>query len=162
MATAYLCIGSNLGDREANLNQALALLSQKVNVNKASSIYETEPIGYKEQPMFLNMVCETSTNLEPRELLHFAEDIEDKMGRKSGFRNSPRLIDIDILFYGTEIIKTKDLTIPHPRLTERAFVLIPLDEIASELIHPELGKSIAELTENVEGCSGVHKRIWEV
>jgi len=157
LPTAYLCLGSNLGEREKNLIRALSLLSQEVNLEKASSIYETEPVGYKEQPFFLNLVCRITTDLNPQELLHLAKVIENKMGRMPSFLNAPRPIDIDILFYDNQIIKTQDLTIPHPRLAERAFVLAPLSEIASELIHPELDKSIAELASSYEGYGGVRK-----
>lgn len=157
LAVAYLCLGSNLGDRMANLNEAVALLSKKVDIEKVSSVYETEPAGYKEQSLFLNMACQISTMLNPWELLHFVKDIEDKMGRVRSFSNSPRPIDIDILFYGREVIKNGELTIPHPRLTERAFVLIPLAEIAPQLIHLELGRKISELAEVVEGRGGVRK-----
>ena len=157
LATVYLCLGSNLGNRMANLNKAVALLSQKVNIEKVSSVYETEPIGYKEQPLFLNMVCQIATALNPWELLHFAKDIEAKMGRVQSFSNSPRLIDIDILFYDREVIRTDELTIPHSRLAKRAFGLIPLAEIAPQLIHPELGKKISELAGVVEGREGVQK-----
>ena len=163
MATAYLCLGSNLGDREKNLSQALSLLSHEINLEKVSSIYETEPVGYKEQPFFLNLVCRVTTSLNPGELLHLAKTMETRMGRVPGKQtNSPRTIDIDILFYNNKIIKTPDLTIPHPRLVGRAFVLIPLAEIAPELIHPELGKSIAELASNIKGHNGVQKYNREV
>lgn len=155
--SAYLCLGSNLGDREKNLTQALILLSQKANLDKVSSIYETEPVGYKEQPFFLNLACRITTDLSVEELLRLAKDIEYEMGRIPSFPNSPRLIDIDILFYGDMIMKTQNLTIPHPRLAERAFVLIPLAEIAPELIHPELGKSIAELADSAKGCDRVQR-----
>lgn len=157
MPSAYLCLGSNLGAREKNLTWALSLLSQEVNLKKVSSIYETEPVGYKEQPLFLNLVCRITTNLNPGGLLRLAKTIESKMGRIPSFPNSPRLIDIDILFYDNKIIKTKDLTIPHPRLPDRAFVLVPLAEIAPELVHPELGKSITELASNIKGYSEVRK-----
>jgi len=158
LANAYLCLGSNLGEREANLRQALTLLSPKVTLDDVSSIYETEPVGYKEQPLFLNLVCRISTNLSPEELLHFAKDIETKMGRvPSKQTNSPRPIDIDILFYNDKIMETQDLTIPHPRLKDRAFVLIPLAEIAPNLIHPKLDKSITQLANVVKGQKGVRK-----
>jgi len=157
LPSAYLCLGSNLGDREKNLTRALSLLSQEVKLEKVSSIYETEPVGHKEQPLFLNMVCQGTTNLNPQELLSLAKAIESKMGRAPSFPNAPRPIDIDILFYDNEIITTKDLTIPHPRLTDRAFVLVPLAEIAPELVHPELGKSITELASKVKGHNGVRK-----
>ena len=158
MAISYLCLGSNLGEREANLRQALELLSTKVTLSDVSSIYETEPAGYKEQPLFLNMVCRITTNLSPEELLCLAKDIEAKMGRlPSKQRYSPRPIDIDILFHNDKTMKTQDLTIPHPRLQDRAFVLIPLAEIAPNLIHPELDKSIAQLANDVKGQKGVRK-----
>jgi 2-amino-4-hydroxy-6-hydroxymethyldihydropteridine diphosphokinase len=158
LAIAYLCLGSNLGEREANLRQALALLSPKVTFDDVSSIYETEPVGYKEQPLFLNLVCRITTNLPPEELLWLAKDIETKMGRvPSKQMNSPRPIDIDILFYNNKIMETQDLTIPHPRLKDRAFVLIPLAEIAPDLVHPKLDKSITRLANDVKGQKGVVK-----
>jgi 2-amino-4-hydroxy-6-hydroxymethyldihydropteridine diphosphokinase len=158
LATAYLCLGANLGEREANLRRALALLSPRVTLEEVSSIYETEPVGYKEQPLFLNLACRITTNLPPEKLLCLAKDIETKMGRvPSGQINSPRPIDIDILFYNNKIMETRDLTIPHPRLEDRAFALIPLAEIAPELVHPKLSKSVAQLANDVKGQKGVRK-----
>lgn len=158
MSVVYLCLGSNLGDRKKNLLWALALLSREVSLEKTSSVYETEPVGCKEQLFFLNLACRVTTTLNPRELLYLAKVIENKMGRiPSRQINAPRPIDIDILFYGRQIIKSSDLVIPHPRLVERAFVLIPLSEIAPELVHPELGNSIVELASSVKGCGGVQK-----
>ncbi len=155
--TAFLGIGSNLGNREDNLSQALALLAGKVSVKSVSSIYETEPVGYEEQPLFLNVVCRIATVLSPEELLGFAKEIEAGIGRVASFVNAPRPIDIDILVYGNVIIETRELTVPHPRLKDRAFVLVPLAEVAPDLIVPGLRKSVARLSTDVDGLEGVRK-----
>ncbi len=157
--TVYLGLGANIGERRKNLETALELLSEKLQIVRASSIYDTEPVGNIAQPRFLNMVCEARTTLTPMELFRLAKDIEGKMGRKPSKPNFPRPIDIDILFYGDQIIETPELVVPHPRLAERAFVLIPLAEIASELVHPVNGKTIGELRREVGGVEGVIK--WE-
>ena len=155
----YLGLGSNMGDRRNNLNRARDYLSQRLRVEKVSSVYETEPVGNIEQPRFLNLVCEVYTNLAPMELLSLAKGIERKLGRVPGKSDEPRPIDIDILFYDDQIIETPELVIPHPGLTERAFVLVPLAEIAPELVHPVNGKTIKELIKGVDVVQGIFK--WE-
>ncbi len=155
MVTVYLGLGSNLGDRQCNLAKAIELLSPQVKVEQVSSLYETEPVGYSEQPRFLNAVCSASTRLTPQELLTLAKGIESQMGRKPTFPNAPRPIDVDILFYGEQVFRSPELTIPHPRLMERAFVLVPLAEIAPNVIHPENGKTAIELLANAPGLEGV-------
>jgi len=153
--TVYLGLGSNLGDRKGNLGKALELLAQKMRLGKRSSVYETEPVGnIPPQPRFLNMVCQASTRLGPTALLTLLKGIETKLGRTGGSRD-PRPIDIDILLYGDRVRETPKLTIPHPRLAERAFVLVPLAEIAPELRHPVTGKMVKELLSQVSGVEGV-------
>ena len=154
--TVYLGIGSNLGNREANLDRAVEMLSERMKVGKVSSIYDTEPLDNPEQPRFLNMVCEVATRLTPEGLLVLAKGIESKMGRVSK-TGQPRIIDIDILLYGGVIMDTPDLVIPHPRMTRRAFVLVPLAEIAPDLVYPVDGRTIKELKEAVKEVQGILK-----
>lgn len=157
MVTTYLGLGTNLDDRQSNLVRAVQLLSHKMKIERLSSIYETEPVGYTNQPLFLNAVCQVSTGLKPQKLLRVAKEIESELGRVPSFPNAPRTIDIDILFYGDQVIETPDLTIPHPRLEERAFVLVPLAEIAPGLVHPVSGFTAGELLARVKGQEGVRK-----
>ena len=157
MVTVYLSLGSNLGDRPDNLDRALDYLSQRLRLEKVSSIYDTEPVGNTKQPRFLNLVCQAFTGLEPMALLTVAKGIESKLGRLPHTSSEPRPIDIDILFYGDQIVETPQLIIPHPRLTERAFVLIPLAEIAPDLVHPVSGKTAEELMKSTVDVQGVFK-----
>ena len=155
----YLGLGSNLGERQDNLHRALDLLSERLRKGKVSSVYDTEPLGDVNQPRFLNQVCEVYTMLAPMDLLSLAKGIELKVGRVPGKTNAPRTIDIDILFYGDQVIDTPDLIIPHPRLTERPFVLVPLAEIAPELVHPIKRKTVKQLLASVGGVQGIRK--WD-
>ena len=157
--TVYLCLGSNMGNRQGNLDKAIDFLSQRLKVGKVSSIYDTEPVGNTEQPRFLNLVCQVFTRLEPEALLALAKGIEAKLGRAPGTSNAPRPIDIDILFYGDRVVDSEGLVIPHPRLTERTFVLVPLDEIAPDLVHPVSGKTVREMLGDITERQGVLK--WD-
>ncbi len=150
MATVYLALGANLGDREKNLHEALERISGFVHIFRVSSIYETEPVGVHEQPWFLNLVCAGTSDLSPVDLLRRVKRIEIEMGRTEGIRFGPRPIDIDILFYDRLIQLSPALTIPHPRLHERAFVLTPLAEIAPDLIHPRLRLPVRQLLWRLE------------
>jgi len=154
--TVYLGLGSNIGDRQENLDKALNFLSQRLRMGKISSVYDTEPVGNTEQPRFLNLVCQAYTRLEPAGLLSLAKGIESKLGR-TGKSNAPRTMDIDILLYDEQVIETPELVIPHPKMTERAFVLVPLDEIAPDLVHPVSGKTVKELLQSVTEKQGVLK-----
>ncbi|MFN3739075.1 MAG: 2-amino-4-hydroxy-6-hydroxymethyldihydropteridine diphosphokinase [Thermodesulfovibrionales bacterium] len=144
--TVYIGIGSNIGNREKNCLEAIRLMEEKgIKVIKRSSLYETEPWGVKDQPMFINMVIEAETEYAPAELLNLLKSIERAMGRTETKRWGPRIIDLDILFYNNLILNTPELRIPHPYIHERDFVLKPLSEIAPELEHPVLKKRIKEL-----------------
>ena len=158
LMAVYLGLGSNMGVREENLDRALELLSQRMRLGKVSSIYDTEPLGNVNQPRFLNMACEAFTRLSPEGLLALAKGIESKMGRH-GKSTDPRPIDIDILLYGDKVMETPELVIPHPKMMERAFVLVPLSEIAPDIVHPVILKTMKELLQAVKEVQGVLK--WE-
>jgi len=141
----YLSLGTNIGNRASNLKWALSLLPPQMTVKAKSKVYETPPWGYTDQDNFLNQAVEATTYLEPKPLLKHIKRLETAMGREASFRYGPRLIDIDILFYDDEIIETPSVVIPHPHLHERGFVLLPLMDIAPDLIHPVQQKSIREM-----------------
>ena len=145
--TVYLALGTNLGDRAANLKQAIASLTPQLEVKAKSGVYETPPWGFEDQPKFLNQVLKAKTYLDPEPLLKHLKRLEIALGRKESFPNGPRLIDIDILFYDDLVLNKPSLVLPHPRLHERAFVLLPLMEIAPELRHPVTQKSVREMAE---------------
>jgi len=177
MAEIYIGLGSNLGNRKQNIEKAIYFLKKRCKILKVSSLYNTEPVGYKKQKWFLNCVAKAKTKLQPEELLLFTNSIEKKLKKNknpqkstifgnqkiqrnaselvansltthrifSGIKNGPRTIDIDILFYGNKIIKIRNLSIPHPRLHKRAFVLKPFSDINPDFVHPSLKKSIKKL-----------------
>jgi 2-amino-4-hydroxy-6-hydroxymethyldihydropteridine diphosphokinase len=148
--TVYLGLGSNLEDRQRNIDMALDFLSERIKIELASPIYDTAPVGNANQPRFLNMVVKISTRLPAATLLFMVKGIEAKLGRVP--IDSPRPIDIDILFYGDQVINTPpNLVVPHPRAHERAFVLVPLADIAPDFVHPINKKKIKELKDQVEG-----------
>lgn len=148
MTDVFLGLGSNVGDRENQLKEAIRLLDEQsgIKVVKVSSFYETEPVGYVDQPDFLNLCVEIQTELSPKAVLERGLAIEQQLHRVRKERWGPRTLDIDILLYGDQIIEEQDLTIPHPRMTERAFVLIPLQEIAPNKIEPRTQTKIKDIT----------------
>jgi len=146
MTITYLSLGSNLGDRAANLRAAIsALPAAKVNVRKVSSFYETEPVDHLDQPWFLNCAVEGETESLPIEFLHSLREIETRLGSKKAFRKGPRILDIDILLFGDQSVNTPELQIPHPRMLARKFVLAPLAEIAPRAQHASWPGNIREL-----------------
>lgn len=147
MAEVFIALGSNLGDREANLREAQAAIASAVAILARSSVHETRPQYVVDQPPFLNMVLRGTTSLEPEALLSFLQNIEKNLGRKPSRRFGPRLIDLDILYHGDKISNNQHLVLPHPRIAERDFVLLPMAEIAPERRHPVTGKTTAEMLE---------------
>ena len=148
--TVYLSLGSNIGDRERNLRDAVGLLAEpQLRAVRVSSFYETEPLDVHDQPWFLNAVVEAETDLFPKQLLARVQRIEQRLGRRRLKPKGPRTIDIDILLYGGAVIDADELQVPHPRLAERRFVLEPLAELAPNLHHPVTGRSVAEMLVSV-------------
>jgi 2-amino-4-hydroxy-6-hydroxymethyldihydropteridine diphosphokinase len=152
LKTAWLSLGSNVGDREANLREVVRRLeAEGIHIRRESSLYETEPLDLRDQPWFLNSVVEVETELFPKQLLSCARKIEKALGRKRTVAKGPRTIDIDILLYGSFVIQTAELEIPHPRMSERRFVLEPLAELAPDLRHPVSRRTMRELLGGVAG-----------
>lgn len=158
MTKAFIALGSNVGDRAKNLREAIHLIGEAgVRVQKSASMYETEPLGYTEQEWFLNSVVEAETELSAVDLLHKLRGIEERMGSKKAFVNGPRLIDLDILLYGGETISRTELQVPHPRMLQRKFVLVPLAEIAPELQHPSWSGTAQQMLAQTPDRSQVRK-----
>jgi 2-amino-4-hydroxy-6-hydroxymethyldihydropteridine diphosphokinase len=150
MNTVFIGIGSNIGDKYKHVSEALDLLKVNCDIMDISSCYLTTPIGYKEQSNFINLVIKVETDLDPDNLMDFLLEVESSLGRTRSILNGPRKIDLDILFYNQEIINNDKLCIPHPRLQQRLFVLIPMSEIDPDFSHPVINKTIGELANSFE------------
>lgn len=164
MPNVFLSLGSNIDDKEKNILNAIKLMGKipEIRIIKGSSLYETEPVGFKKQEYFFNIVLEIYTDLSPFELLQKLKDIESKLGKNIKMRWGSRSIDIDILYCGNEIIESKELTIPHPMINERRFVLIPTAEIAGNFLCPKTKLKISDIIKNCKKDEKVLKiKSWE-
>lgn len=163
MNVSFIALGTNIEPRKAHIDRALASLSDHENIQmiRKSSIYETAPVGYVDQANFLNMVIQVRTSLTSLQLLHVCQDIEKELGRERTIRFGPRTIDLDILLFNNENKDTEQLTIPHPRMHERAFVLVPLEEIAGDCVVSTFGLSIKDLVNNLSKEQIKDVMIWK-
>jgi 2-amino-4-hydroxy-6-hydroxymethyldihydropteridine diphosphokinase len=158
MEKVYFSLGSNMGDRAANIVRAVKALGERgVHITRESSLYETEPVEFREQDWFLNSVVEAETELPPEELMNAILAVERGLGRERRIQKGPRLIDIDILFYGDSVTRTPEIEIPHPRIAARRFVLVPFAEIAPHAVDPVLRKTIADLLAETSDRSEVRR-----
>ena len=159
---AYIALGSNIGERYTYLTEAIQFLNKNpyIQVDDISSVYETEPVGYTDQSCFLNLVIKISTNLSPQELLKVTQKVENDLGRKREIRWGPRTLDLDILLYNHENIETEILSVPHPRMHERAFVIVPLMEVDPDIKLPQMYTPLSGLLEQIPDKEGV--RLWKV
>ena len=157
MKQVFLGLGTNIGDRMANLQEARTALEAFAKIKTISSVYETAAWGFEDQDAFLNQVIEIETDLPPYKLLRRLKKVEASIGRVESFRWGPRLIDLDILFHGKRIVRLPMLTIPHKNLHNRAFVLVPLAELAPDFVHPILGKTVLELRDALPQIEGIEK-----
>lgn len=159
MAEVVVALGSNMGNRETNIRRAIGLIAPFVSLRAISPVYETEPMYLAEQPWFLNCVLVAETKTPPRELLGQLQRVEAGMGRQRDAPNGPRFIDIDIIFYDDLVVSEPDLVIPHPRVAERAFVLVPLADVRPGYVHPVLKKSVSALLAELRTDKVVRKQV---
>ena len=162
MADVFISVGSNLNDRHGNIRWALDIMTSFFRLDDISSLYETEPWGWKHQGWFINAVITGGFREDPLELLKLLKDVESRMGRTVGIQNAPRPIDLDIIVFEKLIVSTNELTIPHPRVTERKFVLLPLKDVLPDFIHPESGKHIDQLIRECPDQSMIYRigHLW--
>jgi 2-amino-4-hydroxy-6-hydroxymethyldihydropteridine diphosphokinase len=162
MSIVYLSLGSNVGEREDNIKNALMLIEEIGEIKKVSPLYQTEPVGIKDQPWFLNCVIEVQTLSKPNELIVFVQKIEHKLGRTNTIKNGPRTIDIDILLYDDICVENENLIVPHPRLHERLFVLVPFMDVNPDVHHPRFKKTIQQLYDSIlhEETVTLYKSTW--